>query len=87
VGLTFDVTPSVVLGAEYWARGHFVDAAEPDPFVSGTRHYAGPTAMIQSTQAFASLGAYVRWDRFGESAQPDDPWGKVWLRVMFGLDL
>ena len=43
--------------------------------------------MVQSSQGFASLGTYLRWDQLGQGAEPDDPWGKVWVRVLFGVDL
>jgi hypothetical protein len=58
-----------------------------DGVSSGPHHYAGPTLMLQSQAGFASLGTYLRWDDLGEAARPDDPWGKVWVRVLFGLDL
>ena len=35
----------------------------------------------------ASSGEVLRWDELGQSAEPDDPWGKVWVRVLFGVDL
>ncbi|HEU5072586.1 MAG TPA: hypothetical protein VFU02_00400 [Polyangiaceae bacterium] len=94
-GLAYQIVPSFVVGLEYWARGRF-DEAQPDSTgegeaeveaTSGPHHYAGPTLMVQSEQGFASLGTYVRWDDLGESAKPDDPWGKVWVRVLFGVDL
>lgn len=92
VGATYQVMPSLFLGLEYWARGRF-DTSETSTGdddgegVSGPHHYAGPTVMVQSDKGFASLGAYLRWDELGQGAKPDDPWGKVWVRVLFGVDL
>jgi hypothetical protein len=100
VGAAFQLSPSFFAGVEYWARGRFdtndadlaADAAGADSgsdsqVSSGPHHYAGPTLMAQSQQGFASLGAYLRWDDIGRGAQVDDPWGKVWVRVLFGVDL
>ena len=92
VGAAYQVMPSLFLGLEYWARGRFDDsgsstAASDGENVSGPHHYAGPTVMVQNIKGFASLGAYVRWDDLGQGAKPDDPWGKVWVRVLFGVDL
>lgn len=93
-GLAVQLSPSFFVGAEYWARGSFEGSEQEEDsdeggsnVASGARHYAGPTLMVQSERGFASLGAYVRWDHISDSAQPDDPWGKVWVRVLFGLDL
>ena len=93
-GIAVQLSPSFFVGAEYWARGRFNDSGgEEDSddggsnVASGARHYAGPTLMVQSQRGFVSLGTYIRWDHVADSAQPEDPWGKVWVRVLFGLDL
>lgn len=90
-GFSYQVTPSFLLGLEYWARGRF-DVASPEQedvaeAPSKTHHYLGPTAMVQSEKGFASLGLYSRLDNIGKAAVPEDPWGQVWVRVLFGLDL
>ncbi|HEY6728387.1 MAG TPA: hypothetical protein VI197_30460 [Polyangiaceae bacterium] len=100
VGVAYQVVPSFVVGLEYWGRGRFddppaeaeVEAGADTPAGDGAtpadaHHYGGPTLMVQSEQGFASLGTYLRWDEIGERAEPDDPWGKVWVRVLFGVDL
>jgi len=90
-GAAYQVLPSFFVGAEYWVRGRFgedeTDTASDGESSSGPHHYAGPTLMVQSEAGFASLGSYLRWDDVGQDAQPDDPWGKVWVRVLFGVDL
>ena len=91
LGASYQVMPSLFLGLEYWIRGSFEAGEEStdddDGDDAGPVHYAGPTAMVQSENGFASLGAYLRWDELGQGAKPDDPWGKVWVRVLFGVDL
>jgi hypothetical protein len=81
----YQVSPSFFVGFEYWARGQFGDA-EPTP-TPLPHHYAGPTLMVQTLEAFATLGVYPRWDAVADAAVVDDPAGKVWVRVLFGLDL
>ena len=92
-GVAWQVRPSFFVGLEYWLRGHFGSSDDPDEEApatasdAGPHHYAGPTFMLQNQQGFASLGAYLRWDKIGQAAVVDDPWGKLWIRVLFGLDL
>jgi hypothetical protein len=82
LGAAYQFSPSFFAGVEYWARGHF-DSDSTTP----VHHYAGPAVMVQSLEAFATLGAYLRWDGIDEGPVADDPFGKLWIRVMFGLDL
>jgi hypothetical protein len=92
-GAVYEFSPSFMLGLEYWARGRFDDAAsasgEATPATSdspsGTRHYLGPTFLLQSGEAWWSTGVYARLDHFSEDAAADDPYGKVWIRTMVGL--
>jgi hypothetical protein len=92
-GAVYEFSPSFMLGVEYWARGRFDDAASASGEVtaaaadspSGTRHYLGPTFLLQSGEAWWSTGVYARLDHFSEDAAADDPYGKVWIRTMVGL--
>ena len=92
-GAVYEFSPSFMLGLEYWARGRFDDAASASGEVapatsdspSGTRHYLGPTFLLQSGEAWWSTGVYARLDHFSEDAAADDPYGKVWIRTMVGL--
>ena len=91
-GAAVQLSPSFFAGLEYWARGRFDGESASDldsesSVFGGPHHYAGPTLMVQSEQGFATLGAYVRWDELASNAKVDDPWGKVWVRVLFGVDL
>ena len=90
-GAWYEFSPHFSLGAEYWLRGRFdePDAAEvaTGDAPSGTRHYAGPTAMVQSGEYFASLGSYVRLDHLSDPLAVGDPAGRVWFRLLIGLHL
>jgi hypothetical protein len=88
-GLVYELSPSFMLGLEYWARGRFDEgessgeAAVDSP--SGARHYLGPTFLLQSGEAWWSTGVYARLDHFGDSAAAGDAYGKVWIRTMVGM--
>lgn len=91
--VTFEISPSVIVGAEYWAHGRFDeedDAATEDEGLvdlSGTRHYLGPTLMLQGGGHFVALAPYFRLDSLGDRLEPGDPWGKVWFRLLVGIGL
>lgn len=86
----FELSPAFMLGAEYWFRGRF-DQAESDPTGTappqGTRHYAGPTAMLEAGKVFLSLGSYLRLDHLSKLVPVGDPAGRVWVRLLIGVTL
>ena len=94
LGGSFDVKPWLQVGAEYWARGRF-DSSSGDVIGANgssdaptrTLHYAGPTVMVQGSKAWLSVGAYARLDNVGDAPIVDDPYGKVWVRAIAGIDL
>jgi hypothetical protein len=87
----YEFSPHFTLGAEYWARGRFggggtaTAAAEDAP--NTTKHYAGPTAMLQRGEYFVSAGGYLRLDHLSESVGVGDAWGRFYGRLMLGLHL
>jgi hypothetical protein len=90
LGASYELSPSLMLGLEYWARGRFdqanaatSQASSDSP--SGARHYLGPTLLLQSGEAWWSTGVYARLDHLTESLRADDPYGKIWVRTMVGL--
>jgi hypothetical protein len=89
LGATYELSPNLMLGAEYWTRGRFNEAevrnsADSDS-PGAARHYLGPTILLQSGEAWWSTGVYARLDNLTQSARADDPYGKVWIRTMVGL--
>jgi hypothetical protein len=90
LGAVYELSPNLMLGLEYWARGRFnhsdsaVGQGTSDS-PNAPRHYLGPTILLQSGEAWWSTGVYARLDHFGQSAQAEDPYGKVWIRTMVGL--
>lgn len=89
VGATYEFSPSFMLGLEYWARGRFdekqAESQSSSDIPAGTRHYFGPTMLLQSGEAWWSTGVYARLDHLGDSLKAEDPYGKVWVRTMVGL--
>jgi hypothetical protein len=89
-GAVYELSPSFMLGLEYWARGRFDDAAASTGEASvdspaAARHYLGPTFLLQSGEAWWSTGVYARLDNFTDAAVADDPYGKLWIRTMIGM--
>ena len=46
-----------------------------------------PDFMFQASNVFLSLGVYRRLDGFGETQAVNDPYGKLWVRAIVGVDL
>lgn len=89
VGVSFEASPRVSPGVEYWVRGSFGKEA---PVVAGAleekpHHYLGPTLLLQMGEAALTMGAYARLDDFGKAQEPGDPWGKLWMRALIGVGL
>jgi hypothetical protein len=90
VGAVYELSPNFMLGLEYWAQGRFdkggaTTGQDDAQTLNGGRHYLGPTFLLQSGEAWWSVGAYARLDHLGEAAKAEDPYGKVWVRSMVGL--
>ena len=87
----YEFSPNFTLGAEYWARGRFdsdgIATATAEDAPSTTKHYAGPTAMLQRGEYFVSAGAYVRLDHLADTIAVGDQWGRFYGRLMLGLHL
>lgn len=93
LGVSYELLPKVIVGAEYWARGRFDNAttSATDPNNSdaptSAHHYLGPTLLLQTANVFLSLGVYARLDHIGEPQAVNDPYGKLWVRSIVGVEL
>lgn len=87
-GLTFDIAPNVIIGAEYWARGSFVQssAALGNLPNATPRHYLGPTMLAAGGPYWFSIGAYTRLDSLDEPLEPYESWGRFYVRAIIGID-
>jgi hypothetical protein len=81
LGVARELTPTFSVGLEYWLHGRFAGDA-PSPV-----HYLGPTFLAKTERAWFSTGTYLRMDALDRSVAPGDQWGKLWWRVMMGVDL
>jgi len=90
-GVTYEISPKLIVGLEYWGRGRFDSARDTTDGTSEaptrTHHYVGPTFLAQSGKVFLSLGAYLRLDGVTDSAAVGDPFGKLWIRTLIGIEL
>jgi hypothetical protein len=93
IGVTYEVSPRLSLGAEYWARGRFDSGRGPTDMdgstdaTTATVHYAGPTLLLQGKKAWFAVGAYARLDQLDTGVAVGDPYGKLWFRTLLGVDL
>ena len=94
VGGSTDLLPWLQVGAEYWARGRFdstdgdlIGATGSTDAPTRTLHYAGPTVLVQAEKVWLSVGAYARLDNLGTAPIVNDPYGKLWVRAIVGIDL
>ena len=93
LGASYQVTPKLIVGGEYWARGRFdgdsrgAGESNSSDAPTSTHHYLGPTLLLQSANVFLSLGVYARLDGLADAQAVNDPYGKIWVRSIVGLEL
>ncbi len=88
LGVTYQATPSVFPGLEYWVRGEIntLDPGDRD-FNDGPHQYLGPTLRVSLSRMFITAGAYLRLDDFGHHLQVGDAFGDSWYRMVVGISL
>jgi hypothetical protein len=88
LGATYQLSPSVHLGAEGWMRGQWA-ANDPQPrgFNLGPHAYVGPTVMFDFGKLWWSTGVYLRADEVDRAVQPGDAYGWIWVRSIVGVGL
>ena len=57
------------------------------PIVSAANFSVGLTLLLQGKKAWIAVGAYARLDRLADGAATGDPFGKLWIRTLVGIDL
>jgi hypothetical protein len=100
LGGTYELTPSMQIGLEYWTRGRLGgddDAPPPaDPAAAeaqridrrndGFQHYVGPTFHYNMGRAWLSIGLYAHLND-ANKPQPGELYGPWWGRTVLGIDL
>ncbi|HEX7670355.1 MAG TPA: hypothetical protein VF395_12255 [Polyangiaceae bacterium] len=88
-GATFEVTPSIQPGIEWWMRGEFPETHVPASreFELGPHQYVGPALLLQFGPLWWTNGVYLRVSDFGHTLQPAESYGNVWIRSVIGIGL
>jgi hypothetical protein len=87
IGATWEWSPSVITGLEYWVRGRFDNGTASTDAPTGAHHYLGPTLLLQGHTMWFSVGAYVGLTSVGKGFQVGQPYGPLWIRALLGVDL
>jgi hypothetical protein len=82
-GLTYEVTPTFHIGAEYWARGII---GKSDTREGRLTHFLGPAFHVNFGKMWSSLGVYSNLND-SSAPQPGQFYGPVWVRAMIGIEL
>ncbi len=98
VGATYQFTPNLWLGAEYWMQAEIplheaeeegeakgVAHDSPASFNQRAHHFAGPALSLVWDKLWCSTGAYARIDEFSRAMQPGDKLGHLYVRTVMGL--
>jgi hypothetical protein len=88
LGATYELAPSVHVGAETWVRAELPDPApHPRPYSVGPAAYVGPALLLAFAKLWWSTGVYGRVSEPAHAMQPGEPYGPVWVRTMIGFNL
>ncbi len=86
-GFTFQLTPAVHVGLEYWARGRLdVSPTDPDYVNERVTNFLGPTFHANFGRGWFTLGLYANLNDM-DKPQPGELYGPIWARALFGLEL
>ena len=87
LGATYEVTPGFHPGVEGWMRW---EIAQPQVLPLAFQYlphvYVGPTMMFNFGKIWWSVGGYAQVNNLGYVLNPGDPYGKVWLRTVIGVN-
>jgi len=88
LGATYEITPSVHVGAEAWMRVELPNPAPATrPYGLGPAGYVGPAVLLNFGKIWWSTGLYARVTETDHTMQPGEPYGPVWGRVIVGFEL
>jgi hypothetical protein len=85
-GVTFEATPSIQPGLEWWMYGEFPEDHPPAnrPFELGPHQYLGPALLIQMGSLWWTNGVYLRLSNWDHSLVQGESFGKLWIRSVIG---
>jgi len=88
-GLTFELSPTIQPGIEWWMRAEYPEENPPSPrpFTLGPHHYLGPTLLLQFGALWWTTGIYVRLSDTSHTLQIGEGFGGIWARSVLGIEL
>ena len=90
IGATYQITPAVHAGIEYWMRVEFSNVPTPRAPVTlatGPNQFVGPAMMFNFGHLWWSTGVYARVNDIDRVAQPGDNYGPIWVRTVVGIEM
>jgi hypothetical protein len=88
LGATYEITPTLHVGAEAWMRVELPNPAPPTrPFALGPAGYVGPTLLLDFGKLWWATGLYARVSDAEHTMQPGEPYGPFWGRTIVGFEL
>jgi hypothetical protein len=87
-GFSFQATPSVHPGIEFWARGEPIPNADNalDKYNDGMHYFLGPALNLNFGQFWWSIAAYKHLNKLG-APNVGEEWGPLWFRTMIGVQI
>ncbi len=88
-GLTFEPTPRIQPGLEYWLHAEFPeeDPPHPVPFELKPHSYLGPTLLLSFGRLWWTNGFYFRVSNLNHTLEAGESFGNVWFRTLIGVGL
>jgi hypothetical protein len=88
-GLSFEATPSIQPGIEWWMRAEYPEENPPSPrpFGLGPHHYIGPVVLLQFGRLWCTTGVYFRVSDQDHDLQLGEGFGNFWARTVLGFGL
>jgi hypothetical protein len=86
-GITYEVTPTVHPGVEYWMIAEYPDGGGVRNFGDGPHHFVGPACMLSFGKLWWSTGVYWRASDTSRTVEVGDNVGHVWVRTVVGIGL
>jgi hypothetical protein len=94
-GVTYQISPAIHVGAEFWMRGEWTDPPPIDPitgrsvrpFALGPHEFVGPTVLFELGKLWWANGFYLRVDDINRHPVVGDNYGPAWFRTVIGIGL
>lgn len=86
-GGSFEITPAVHLGLEYWMHAEFAPDIAANAFNPAPHHYVGPALLLQGNKFWWAVAPYVRLDDWSRPGAVGDQYGRFWVRAILGIEL